>query len=141
MILNIDKDSADSDFIEELVDKIKRDLFILCDGLGVKISLWQDYINKNINLFSYSLDSINLQEVLDVAIDSICYKETEETFTVGINEKVHIKDVYVSVLDICKLVNYGNMTMGGIYIFSDEFERIDKNLDKLEEMYYSGRLI
>lgn len=141
MRLIVSKESADADFVYALIDRMNRELYILLDANKRRIDMWQDYINKNIKLFSYSLDYIDLTAILKVGIENITAKESQYNFIVEIDDKKFISGVYVSIESICRLVNYGNLALGGIHIFSDVFDSTRDSLSELEELYYSGEMI
>lgn len=141
MNLHVSKDGADVGFIEALIDRIKRYLYISTEKHKDRISLCQEYINSNIKMFSYSLDFINIYDVIDSGIQNLIYKESQKDFIIEIDKKKFIYGVYVSVAEMCAFINYGNLTVGGLYLFSEEFIQIEKDLKKLQELYYSGELI
>ena len=141
MTLHISKEFSDKGFVEALIFKIQRELLITLDAQKKRIQYWEEYINKNIEMFSYTKKSIKLIDIILCGIENITYKESNTEFSVQIDDKKFVDGVYISVSDICRLVNYGNIAKRGIYIFSDEFNQVEKDLDKLEELYYSGELI
>ena len=141
MKVTVPKEDVDDEFIEELILRIKRNLIILFDGMKSKIDYLQRYITKNIRRFSYSLDRIDLESVITEGIDNIISKETTEEYIIQIDDKKFINGVYVSVYDICKFVNYGNFDVPGTMLFSNIFDETQKNLKRIEDIYYSGGTI
>ena len=141
MTVRVKKDRVSVDFIEILTEKIKDYLSETLRSYDEKIKLWQKYINDNIKMFSYSLKSIDLKALLRVGIENITYKETPSEYIIGIDDEKKLSDMYVSIYDVCKLINFGNLRMNGTRLFSDVFDSIQNNLSKIEDLYYSGEPI
>ena len=141
MKIHIDKRYADIDFVDALVDRVKRQLYGIVDTYSKDLERWDEFISLNIDMFSYSLKRIDAYDILTEGIKNIQYIETPSEFIIQIDEKKYIYGVYVSISDMCKLINYGNLTMRGLYIFSIIFNDTERSLKKLEDLYYSGELI
>ena len=141
MTLEISKEIADEDFVLSLLDRIKRFTEDKIYSREADVVAWSEYVNNNLRMFSLSDTPIDVEEILLTGVDNIIYKESPKAFTIKIKEKVFVKNVILDVETFCKTVNYGNLSMPGIHIFTDILEDTEKNLDKLVDLYYSGEMI
>lgn len=141
MTIEVEKREADKDFVDALIDRVKDQLRIKLDYKKSQIDSWNTYVNENISMFSQKIKYINVMDVIELGIDKITYRETPAKFIIGIKENFYIKNVYLDVENFCRLINFGNLSMSGIWIFTDVFDKTSEDISKLADMYYSGEMI
>ena len=90
------------------------------------IGKWQEYIDSSYKELGLR-KSIDVESVVAQASRSIVYKKFVTRTDFFINPLIIASNSSMKLIDICKLLNYGNIEMPGTYIFTKAF-----NLSEIE---------
>ena len=128
MILKIKIDSnIDNDFIEFLIKKIKQ--YILHEADTKKLAAFDKYLIRTLDL------GISAARIVVTATDNLKYIKTNKTYTIEIDNNVYLVNKKAKLYDMCKLINFGNLSIKGYPIFTDTFEHFKHNLNDYISMY------
>jgi hypothetical protein len=94
-----------------------------------KLLAFDDYLN--------STEGINIKaiNILSIATDNIKHIELDGSIVIYINDKVLIKGTDKRLIDICRLINYGNLLVQGYPIFTKTFNHFSNNIDFYISLY------
>ena len=76
---------------------------------------------------------ISITEVCQIAFQNIIVLRFGNNITIKINEKVLLPNTNVKLIELCKLINNGNLDLKAYPIFTEIFNDVKDNLEK----YYS----
>lgn len=117
----------DDSFIKWLI-VIIRDQIIL-NFRSDKLDLISEYIKDTTDY------DINLYDVFIKILENITYFKTNYYYHITIDQSIKIKNTPFKLIDIAKLINYGNCDIEGIFIFSKVFYDIHKRIDAYFSKY------
>lgn len=118
-------------FIHHLMRQYKK--YILADIDKNKIKLYDDYFENVLNL------KIKCINYIVKALDNLQFIRTKDSIILYINNNIYINNI--NVLDVCKLINYGNREIQAYPIFSKWASYIKNNLEDIYLEYRKGWLL
>ena len=87
------------------------------------------------NIFQVYQQDISVQSViLQAAQNLIVYKYSDQII-VTIDPNVLYNNDSIRLIDLCKLLNYGNLENQGCHIFTDTFDYVVSHLENLYSEY------
>ena len=86
-------------------------------------------------LFKDFDNSITVASVVSQAASNLRVLNYETKLIIQINPTVNYINSSIRLIDLCKLLNYGNLEMNGCHIFTQTFDYIATNFNKLHEEY------
>lgn len=130
MRLVIEKTSyIDRRFVDWLLMLVKK---TLKRSISVrKLKPIADYINENI----FPMNAIQLKTILIRQIFSLHVEEVKNAFLIEPIYNMKYKGVYIST--ICNLVEYGTLTVKGVFLFTNVYNYIKNNIQSIYNMYTS----
>lgn len=129
MKLVIEKtDKYNLSFVKWLRDEIETELTASINS--GELSRIQKYINTQL-----TDTPINILHVLLMGIKYLSVKEINGYFHITIDEFKMYGNTKFKLLNLCKLINYGNLECKGCYIFSNVFDRITNRIDNYYNLY------
>ena len=105
----------DLNFFNWLIEKIKSYLLMFDDFS--KYKQIEEYINSNI-LRSKKYRYLSMHDIFFIAAASYECINYGSTAIIQINPQIKIYNTNIKVIDICKILNYGSISVKGIDIFS-----------------------
>ena len=125
----------DSNFVNWLIEKIKSYLLMFDDFSRYKQI--EEYINSNI-LRSKKYRYLSMHDIFFIAAASYECINYGSTAIIQINPYIKIYNTNIKVIDICKILNYGSISVKGIDIFSQIANHIKLNLNNYYREYCRG---
>lgn len=121
-------------FIQYLLEIIKSQL--IKKGLESNNDLMKSFL-RTVHSGKYS-DIITFYEFMQIVIDNLTYVKS------SIGYRIYFKNTYypktqVMLSELIQLVNYGSMSIRGLYIFTDVFKYIENNIDYIYENYENSK--
>ena len=116
----------DLNFFNWLIEKIKSYLLMFDDFSRYKQI--EEYINSNI-LRSKKYRYLLMHDIFFIAAASYECINYGSTAIIQINPQIKIYNTTIKVIDICKILNYGSISVKGIDIFSQIANHIKLNLN------------
>lgn len=111
----------DDEFIKFIVEKINELLYIKSRALFKKLSNFDNLI------LECTANEFDTTQLIKLAAKNIIYTKNYKNFYITINTAVKINNI--SLLQLCKLIEYGNSQLQGTGIFTEVFNYIKNNLD------------
>lgn len=110
-------------FIKFLIKKL---VGLLCEKVNLKkLKDFDNYLKEK------KIKKVKGKKVFFLAINHIVYKNSK----IQINESILYPGTDYKLIDLCKLLNYGNLEFEGYPIFSTVFDFISDNIKKYESMF------
>lgn len=125
----------DLNFFNWLIEKIKSYLLIFDDFNRYKQI--EEYINSNI-LRSKKYRYLSMHDIFFIAAASYECINYGSTAIIQINPQVKIYNTNIKVIDICKILNYGSISVKGTDVFSQIANHIKLNLNNYYREYCRG---
>ena len=125
----------DLNFFNWLIEKIKSYLLMFDDFS--KYKQIEEYINSNI-LRSKKYRYLSMHDIFFIAAASYECTNYGSTAIIQINPQIKIYNTNIKVIDICKILNYGSISVKGIDIFSQIANHIKLNLNNYYREYCRG---
>lgn len=125
----------DLNFFNWLIEKIKSYLLMFDDFS--KYKQIEEYINSNI-LRSKKYRYLSMHDIFFIAAASYECINYGSTAIIQINPQIKIYNTNIKVIDICKILNYGSISVKGIDIFSQIANHIKLNLNNYYREYCRG---
>lgn len=117
------------DFVLYLIDKLKE--HILSNVDNKKLLFITLYTEETYNV---DVDN-NAMLLVQRCLDGITYNIFANKFTIEFDSNEILTGTDAKLIDICKLINYGVLGLGGCSIFTDSFDYFKRNIDLLYVKY------
>lgn len=125
----------DLNFFNWLIEKIKSYLLMFDDFS--KYKQIEEYINSNI-LRSKKYRYLSMHDIFFIAAASYECISYGSTAIIQINPQIKIYNTNIKVIDICKILNYGSISVKGTDVFSQIANHIKLNLNNYYREYCRG---
>lgn len=125
----------DLNFFNWLIEKIKSYLLMFDDFS--KYKQIEEYINSNI-LRSKKYRYLSMHDIFFIAAASYECINYGSTAIIQINPQIKIYNTNIKVIDICKILNYGSISVKGIDVFSQIANHVKLNLNNYYREYCRG---
>ena len=104
------------------------------------IPLMQSYLRSHIDKkrLQRFVDEFNIQDFLLTILKSnflVCRK-VRSTYIIEINSNIYVRNSFAKLVDICSLINYGNLTYPSYPIFTQMFSYIRKEFYTLYRIFF-----
>lgn len=90
------------------------------------IQRWQEYINESFKELGLK-KSIDVNNVIAQSTKALIHRKFVNHTDFFINPLINVSGSRIKLLDMCKLINYGNIEMPGTYLYTKAF-----NLSEIE---------
>jgi len=99
-----------------------------------KLALLETFLNAN---YSKPLSGkpYNAYELCIIAMYNLITKQESENYIIKINPNAIYPGTYLKLVDLCKLINFGNLGIKGYPIFTEIFRKVENNIVNLYEKY------
>lgn len=126
-----------SDFYQWLVRQIRFEIIRKIDRR--KLETWDIYFNESEDYKSITNLDIKTENIILFGAKSISptIHPTQCTITFNKNQFVPGLD-RVKVESVCKLINFGNLSIKGYPIFSDTLQYVADNINDYVKRFYTG---
>ena len=129
MRLVISKDTVqDIQFLKFLIDYIKVYLMEHIDQNKEKA--WNQYFS-----LSNDLSGATLRQVVGESLKYITVTEYQQSFEITIKTEEKLRGTNAKLYEVCKLINYGNLSIIGYPIYTDTFRYFEKHLSDYMDKY------
>lgn len=121
-----------SEFIKDIVIPTAIDLFLSIIDRK-RYSVWKQYLEK-----AYNKQPIDVDRILIESISNLEYKKIGNDYEISINPNIICSYIPAKLIDICALINYGNLSISPYPIFDILFERLSEMISDLYIQYTLG---
>ena len=121
-----------SEFIKDIVIPTAIDLFLSIIDRK-RYSVWKQYLEK-----AYNKQPIDIDRILIESISNLEYKKIGNDYEISINPNIICSYIPAKLIDICALINYGNLSISPYPIFDILFERLSEMISDLNIQYTLG---
>lgn len=133
MTLVVTNSNYTSGFINYLISIIKRDIRLNMSSL--KLKKFKNCVSNDLQLKEIFKD-IEIKKVILIALKNIHYRKILSGWEIYIDNAVVYPNTNYRIVTLCKIINYGTLSVKGSNLFTDIFKRVTTNLTKYFEMYY-----
>lgn len=125
----VDKDKKfDNDFFNVVKEKL---LDLYYEKVNVeKLLPFEEYINELPKYKSLLKNYIYATEICQIAFYNVVMLRFGDNITIKIDEKVRLPNTNIKLIDLCKLINNGNLKLQAYPIFTEIFDEAKKNIEK-----------
>ena len=127
-----DNGTFTDDFIVYLIREIRYYLPLKINKR--KLIKWDDYLNS-IGITTTDKYKISSYNVLLAGVHSLTYKKIDDEYIINIDNNAYMPYITESIDALCKLINYGNVELKGVYVLTETFEYFSKNVNKYFDKY------
>lgn len=131
-ILIIDKDNKYTDSFLEYVKSRCRDIYYKKVNLK-KLKPFETYINELPEYKSLMKKYISSNEICITGLYNIMICRYGQTIVLKIDENSFLPNTRIKIIELCKLINNGNLLLKPYPIFTEIFDEIKENI----EVYYA----
>ena len=136
MTLIVDNKDTNLHFIEYLKTRMLRHLATL---LNIKkLDTYDEYFNSP--EFEEIANNVHIssRRVLLMGMTNLSHKRYKSTTHIFINPNINYPGTYIKVIDLCKVINYGTMSIEAYPIISETFDHFANNIEKYKESCIRG---
>ena len=120
-------------FMNFLVHIIKQQLKLELYSLTLRKF---ETVAKNDVQLKELFKTIDIRKVLQIAIKNMHCRKILQGWEIYIDNAVVYPKTAYRIVTLCKLINYGTLSVKGSNIFTNVFKRVSANLTKYFDMYY-----
>lgn len=128
MILVVDNEYATQKFISFLKQRMLSHLSAIIDTK--KLIPYDEYFNTDEFRELYGDGNVSAVKVVVFGMKHLSHKRYESNTHIFINPNVNYPGTQINLFTLCKLINFGNMSIDAYPIFTDTFNHFSKNLSK-----------
>ena len=81
---------------------------------------------------------ISSKKVIVLSMNNLIHKRYETTTHIFINPNINYPGTNMKLVDLCKVINYGTMSIDAYPIYTETFDYINKNIGKYIDRYMTG---
>lgn len=123
------------EFCNEVIKEIRTQLLSRINFK--KLSLRDDYLNSGkVFTFVGSKRYISTISIIHLALNNLVVKNNKTHYLISINENLKVYGTDNKLVDIVKLIEYGNQELPPYMVFRDTFDNID--VEELFRKYLDG---
>ena len=82
--------------------------------------------------------SISSRKVVLMAMTNLIHKRYETNTHIFINPNINYPGTNMKIVDLCKIINYGTLSIDAYPIFTETFNHIQQNIGKYIDIYTKG---
>jgi hypothetical protein len=133
--IKIDQFQIDARFIKWLIPYIRYE--VLKNINNRQLLEIDRYVEESQLLENYKIGNIqfNSKRILLMSINNLVFHKGKDFYTIEINN-IAYPGYAITLKNICKLVNFGNMDIKGYPIITNAFNHITDNLKRYIVQYY-----
>jgi len=136
MILVVDNKYINKGFILFLKRRI---LFRLVQSINIKkLSMYDEYFNDAFKDEEIDDVIISTKKVILLAGKNLCSDRFDTETHIYINPNINYPNTNIKLIDLCKIINYGTLSIEPYPIFSDCFNHFHKGIKRYINMFISG---
>lgn len=126
-----------TDFCNFIINKMQEYLPSIIDER--KLVKFNEYLNNNYQIrFTYKAYTLSVKSLLISGVYNLVCKKHGNDYIIEIDRNVNIPNTYIKLIDIIKLVNYGNLSLQAYPIYDELMNKFANDLDMLYEQYING---
>lgn len=103
-----------------------------------KLQSYDEYFKSEEFLKLSNQTIINSQKVILLGMTNLIHKRYETTTHVFINPNINYPETSLKLVDLCKIINYGTLSIDAYPIFTNTFNHIQRNIGKYIDFYTTG---
>ena len=130
--------------------KCSREFILyICNIISTYILSHMDYeqirgietlINLDTSKMLFGTKFISLKDLIISATQNLRIQKIDNLYyIIDINPNVFVPNTKIKLLDVCKLINYGNLTVKSYPIFTCAFNNIKNNYNAIYNSYLIGK--
>ena len=81
---------------------------------------------------------ISSRQVIVMGMTNLTHKRYETNTHIFINPNINYPGTNLRIVDLCKIINYGNMSIDGYPILTMTFDYVQSNIGKYIDRYTTG---
>lgn len=81
---------------------------------------------------------ISSRQVIVMGMTNLIHKRYETNTQIFINPNINYPGTNLRIVDLCKIINYGNMSIDGYPILTMTFDYVQSNIGKYIDRYTTG---
>lgn len=136
MTLIVDNKDIVPSFISYLKTRLLRHICLILDLS--KLKPFDEYFHS-LEFLEISNDVlISSKRLILLAMSNLQHKRYESTTHIFINPNVTYPGTELKLVDLCKVINYGTMSVEGYPIFTETFNHFSRNIRKYVEKCSMG---
>jgi hypothetical protein len=136
MTLIVENKNITKSFIPYLKKRLLGHVALLLDTN--KLKKYDEYFKSEGFDNNYQV-TINSKRVILLGLSNLQHKRYDTTTHIFINPNTQYPGTTYKIVDLCKMINFGTLSIEGYSIFSNTFEHFQKNINKYIDMARMGR--
>lgn len=133
MYLSISKEYAKDGFISFLIKRIVGTVSILLDIK--KLTSFDNYFKSEEFLSDYGTNDISARKVILLALNNIRSKITSDAVLIYIDDNIYYPNTDIKLITLCKVINYGTLSIPAYPIFTNVFNHFKKDIKKYRQKF------
>lgn len=116
------------EFVEYLLDKIRVHLIENLSKENMK--MWDAYFAND-----EALKGATLREIVGESLKAMTVEEHPTTFEIAIKSSARLSRTNAKLYEVCKLINYGNLSIMGSNIYTKTFRYFNEHIQEYIEKF------
>ena len=133
LIINNKNNKYEKDFFNWIIKLIQ--LKLIFNTNFKKLNYIENYINNNSLYKTIFKNYLSVKDIVMITANNYKYYSYNDDIIICIDSNISIYNTTAKLIDVCKLINYGNLHIKGYPIFSQIIQEIKANLDEYYEQY------
>ena len=136
MLLIVENKDITLHFISYLKHRMLRHLATLLNTK--RLNEYDDYFNSDAFKAMCGEVRVSARRVILLGMTNLSHKRYEEVTHIFINPNINYPDTNLKVVDLCKVINYGTLSIDAYPIISETFDHFSNNIEKYKERCMIG---
>lgn len=131
MLLIVDNKDITESFIPYLKRRMLRHICFRLDDS--KLIKFDEYFKSN-----KDTKDVTSKHIIMLAMSNLQHKRYEDNTHIFINPNITYPETNIRIVDLCKIINFGTLSIEGYPIFTMTFDHFSRNIKKYVEKCAMG---
>ena len=136
MTLIVDNKDINLHFIKYLKRRMLGHISLILNTQ--KLVPFDEYFSSDEFMLMSGGVRVSSRKVIILGMTNLIHKRYETTTHIFINPNIYFTGTNIKLVDLCKIINFGNMSVDGYPIFTETFDYFSKNIKKYIDKSITG---
>jgi hypothetical protein len=136
MLLVVENEKANIGFISFLKRRLR--MRILSSLNLTKLSKFDEFFESDYFKTLYGDKKVLASKVVVLGANNLRHTIIQESGSIYIDPNMYYPGTQIKLVDLCNLINFGNLSVDAYPVFSDAFQHFSNNLEEYSDRFLMG---
>ncbi len=136
MILIVENKDVTQHFIRFIKKRMLRHISLILDTKKL-IAFDEFFSSDEFRIISNNIN-ISSKRIIILGMTNLIHKRYETNTHIFINPNIYYPGTNIKLVELCKFINYGSLSIESYPIFTETFDHFSKNIKKYKNMCITG---